>query len=550
MSYLRACLLSFCLVPYVQATYDAREATIASTHHSLYTGLATCREVVTSFLSRIESLNNYTNAIISLDPNVLDRADAADVRLAANNASLGALFCIPTFLKDNYDTAALPTTGGNLDLAGSRPSLDAAAVTALKQAGAIILGKSNLHELALEGLSVSSLGGQTINPYDSTRTPGGSSGGTGAAVAASFAVWGTGTDTVNSLRSPASANSLFSCRSTRGLISRNGIIPISYTQDVIGPIARCVEDMAAALTVMASVGYDPSDNTTALVPPSARGVDYTASLTQGSLKGMRFGLLQGFMNTTNSSETTPVNNAMANITTKLLQAGATIVPIHDPLYNATALAALDTQRYEYREQMTTYLQRPSLHGQHPKTLNELYNSSDKFLVIPSQYEYVTTSLASSTSNQTWNTHPSYSSILHGVANLTLALHTTFAANELNAMIYPEQENLVVPIGSASQSGRNGILAALTGSPVVTVPVGFSPATQTAPEGVPIGMEILGLPWTEEGLLQAAFQIQGLGRVRKMPGWAKGVVEMSGDGKVPVVRPDRGNISPAYPVGVL
>ncbi|KAK3672410.1 hypothetical protein LTR78_007717 [Recurvomyces mirabilis] len=541
--------ISFCLAQHTWATFDPREATVASTHHSLYTGLATCREVVSSFLARIEALNNCTNAIISLNPDALAEADAYDEELLANNATLGPLFCVPTLLKDNYDTADLPTTGGNLDLANSRPSVDAPAVAALKKAGAIILGKSNLHELALEGLSVSSLGGQTVNPYDSTRTPGGSSGGTGAAVAASFAVWGTGTDTVNSLRSPASANSLFSCRPTRGLITRSGVIPISYTQDVIGPIARCVEDVATALTVMASVGYDSMDNATALVPPSSRGLDYTTELTKGSLKGLRLGLLEGFMNMTNSSETTPVNGAMANITSRLRRAGATIVPIKDNLYNATALAVFDTQRYEYREEMDSYLQRSSLGGRHPQTLNELYNSS-RFLVIPSQYEYVTTALVSSTGNQTWNSHLSYSDVQRGIANLTLALRSTFAANNLDAMIYPEQKNLVVPIGSPSQSGRNGILAALTGSPVVTIPVGFSPATATAPEGVPIGMEILGLPWSEETLLQTAYQVEQMGRVRKTPTWATQVLETRMYQEVPVVKPNTGNIPLQYPIGIL
>ncbi|KAK3114787.1 hypothetical protein LTR53_006564 [Teratosphaeriaceae sp. CCFEE 6253] len=519
-------------------SFDPREATISSTHHSLYTGLTTCREVVSSFLSRIEALNNHTNAILTLNPNALAVADTYDGRLQSSNGSFGPLFCIPTLLKDNYDTFDMPTTGGNLDLANSRPSVDAPVVTALKKAGAIIIGKANLHELALEGLSVSSLGGQTINPYDSTRTPGGSSGGTGAAIAASFAVWGTGTDTVNSLRSPASANSLFSCRPTRGLISRRGIIPISYTQDVIGPIARSVEDVATALTVMSSLGYDAADNATALLPAGVLGADYTASLTQGSLKA--------------SSETTPVNEAMANITAKLRRAGAVIVPIKESLYNATAIsAALDTQRFEYRQEMDTYLQRPSLKGQHPQTLNELYAMPPgKFLVIPSQYEYVTTALVSSTANQTYGVKPSYVAVQAGITNLTLALRSTFRENKLDAILYPEQKNLVVPIGSASQSGRNGILAALTGSPVVTVPVGFSPATATAPLGVPIGMEILGLPWTEGALLQIAYQIEGLGRVRRTPSWASNVVGVKAYAAVPRVKPDAGNIPAQYPVGVL
>jgi Asp-tRNA(Asn)/Glu-tRNA(Gln) amidotransferase A subunit family amidase len=526
------------------AAYDPREATIASTHHDLYTGLVTCREVVESFLARIEALNNHTNAILALNPYALSDADACDAALTSSNTTFGPLFGIPILLKDNFDTSFMPTTGANADMAQSQPTIDAPAVKAFKKAGAIILGKTNLHELALEGISVSSLGGQTINPYDSSRTPGGSSGGTGAAIAASFSVFGTGTDTVNSLRSPASANSLWSLRPTRGLVSRAGIIPISYTQDVIGPIARCVEDVATAITVMAGIGYDADDNATASVPAGIQGTDYAASLTTGSLKGLRFGLLEGFFNRTASKETTPVNDAMRKHVAKLRAAGATIVSINETIYNASAiLAASDVQRYEYREELTKYLRKPTLSGTHPDSTNELY-ASDKFLVLPSGYEYVTTSLVSSTSNATYN------STLAGIQDLSLALEKTFATNDLDAIIYPEQKNLVVKIGSPSQSGRNGILAALTGTPVVTVPVGFSPATATAPDGVPIGMEILGRQWTEEKLLQIAYQIQQLGRMRKTPSWAKQQVAVRAYQRVPSVTPNVGNIPEEYPVGQL
>lgn len=543
MHYIQLTTRVLCLIA-VTTAFDPREATIASTHHDLYTGLVTCREVVESFLARIEALNNHTNAILALNPYALDDADACDKALTSNNASFGPLFGIPILLKDNFDTSFMPTTGANADMAQSQPTVDAPAVRAFKKAGAIILGKTNLHELALEGISVSSLGGQTINPYDFTRTPGGSSGGTGAAVAASFSVFGTGTDTVNSLRSPASANSLWSLRPTRGLISRAGVIPISYTQDTIGPIARCVEDVATALTVMAGIGYDADDNATASVPAGLQGTDYAASLTTGSLQGLRFGLLEGFFNRTSSSETTPVNDAMSKHVAKLSLAGATIVPINETIYDANKIiSALDVQRYEYRELLTEYIRRPILSGQHPNSTNELY-ASDKFLVLPSGYEYVTTSLLSSTSNATYNTR------LAGIQNLSLALEKTFATNNLDAIIYPEQKNLVVKIGSPSQSGRNGILAALTGTPVVTVPVGFSPATETAPDGVPIGMEILGRQWTEEKLLQVAYQVQQLGRVRKTPLWAKQRVGARTYKSVPIVRPDVGNIPEDYPVGEL
>ena len=524
------------------STFDVREASIETVHNALYAGITSCRGIVESFIARIEAYNPEINAIITLNPNALATADAQDTILAAGNMT-GALFCVPILLKDNYDTFDMPTTGGCLDLAESQPGVDAPAVTALRNAGAIILGKANLHELALEGLSVSSLGGQTVNPYDHTRTPGGSSGGTGAAIAASFAVFGTGTDTVNSLRSPASANSLFSVRPTRGLISRAGIIPISFTQDAIGPIARNINDLASALSVMASIGYDPGDNATALIPSTLVNVDYSASLAGGSLKGMRLGLINSFFNRTASNETSPVNDIFDQVVTALTAAGAVVISINESIYNSTAiLNAYDTQRLEYRQEMDAYLSRSSLGGTHPSTLNELYDSG-KYLVIPSQYSYVNTALVSSTANAT------YDSIKVGIQNLTVALESTFKSNNLDALIYPEQSNLVVKIGSASQSGRNGILAAVTGFPVVTVPAGFSQPDENAPIGVPIGMEILGMPWSEGKLLNLAKLISEAKRVRRMPASTQGYVEVKGLTEVPKIMPDTKDISSDYPIGV-
>ena len=464
--------------------------------------------------------------------------------MASGNMT-GALFCIPVLLKDSYDTANLKTTGGSLALADSQPAVDAPVVTAFKQAGAIILGKVNLHELALEGLSVSSLGGQTRNPYDLTRTPGGSSGGTGAAVAASFAVFGTGTDTVNSLRNPASANSLVSVRPTRGLISRAGVIPVSYTQDTLGPIARNLDDLAIALNVMASVGYDANDNTTALIPDGSADVDYTTAFSGSySLQGVRLGLVEAFFNRTASEETTPVNGVLDDMISTLEEAGATIIPITSPEYNSSAISSsYDSQRFEFRQLLTAYLQSPSLEGSRPDSTASLYEGQD-FLVIPSEYEYVNTALVSSTDNAT------YAGRKLGIQNLTLALQATFEENKLDALIYPEQANLVVKIGARSQSGRNGILAAVTGSPVVTVPAGFSPANGDAPRGVPIGMEMLGMPWTERKLLGLAKGVGEVTRVRRMPVLTEREVETKSYGTVPVIVPDRGSISDAYPIGVL
>lgn len=322
------------------------------------------------------------------------------------------------------------------------------------------------------------------------------------------------------------------------------MIPISFTQDAVGAIGRSVADIASILTVMAGIGYDGDDNTTALIPQSSVGVDYSASLFGGSLETMRFGLIEGFFNQEATNETTPVNDAMSSLVTVLTAAGATVVPVNDSVYNATAISAvLDVQQDEYRQELNTYLQRPSLRGAHPTSMPELY-ASGNFVVIPSQYTYVNTALISSTNNVTYALKQS------GIRDLTTTLQTTFKQGNFDALIYPEQKNLVVKIGSPSQSGRNGILAALTGSPVVTVPIGFSPVTETAPIGVPIGMEILGLPWTEAKLLNIAAKIDDSLHTRRMPAFANMTVEVTTFYKsVPSVIP-RQNIPVEYPVGVL
>ncbi|KAI1416553.1 amidase signature enzyme [Hypoxylon sp. FL1857] len=523
-------------------SFDALEATIENVQAALRANTATCRTVVSSFLARIEEFNPTINALVSFGPDALLAADELDRRLAAGN-STGKLFCVPVLLKDNYDAVGMNTTGSCAALAGNRPSADTPSVKALRDEGAIILGKTNLHELALEGLSVSSLGGQTINPYDHTRTPGGSSGGTGAAIATSFAVFGTGTDAVNSLRSPASANNLVSVRPTRGLISRRGIMSISFTQDSIGPIAKNVQDLATALTVMASVGADEADNATLLVPPEARGIDYTQGLNSGSLDGLRIGLLDGFWNHTASNETSPVNDALVATIDFLESQGVEIINVTESIYNATAIAKFDVQQFEFKEVLNKYLSNPSLDGDRPNTWDEVYASRD-FLVIPAQYSFINNSKIGSTAS------PAYATAKQGIEDLKAAVNATFANNKLDAVIYPEQKNLVVKIGSPSQAGRNGILAALTGVPVVTVPVGFSQPSEDAPIGVPIGMEILGLPFSESKLLNIANHFTRLRPLRKAPAFADYAVQMGPYASVPRMQPNVSNIPQAYPVGVL
>ena len=259
------------------------EATIDSIHAALSSRQITCVQLTRTYLDRIAAYDHKgpaLNAVLTVNPRALDTAAEMD-RLDPAAAARRPLHCIPVVLKDNYDTADMPTTGGSITLAKSVPPADGFIVKRLREAGAIVLAKANLMELAWSGTTASSLGGQTRNPYDLTRTPGGSSGGTGAAIAANFGVLGTGSDTGQSIRSPASANSLVGVRPTRGLVSRAGIIPLSTTQDAAGPITRTVEDAARMLEAIA--GYDSNDPVTAFsagkIPAS-----YTVGLSKEGLK--------------------------------------------------------------------------------------------------------------------------------------------------------------------------------------------------------------------------------------------------------------------------
>ena len=520
--------------------FEAIEATIGGIHDALFNGGTTCRAVVEAHLARIETLNPTINAIISLNKDSLKIADQYDEILSTGNAS-GPLFCIPTLLKDNFDTRDMPTTGGCLALKDHCPTEDAAVVSALKEAGAVILGKTNLHDMALEGLSVSSLGGQTLNPYDLTRTPGGSSGGTGAAIAASFAVVGTGTDTMNSLRSPASANSLYSIRPTKGLISRAGVIPVSSTQDSVGPIARTIEDLAILLSVMANASPEKHQHVAHEGSTRNHNHDSIAAANGPVLGSLCLGLIQGFVNASTSSEVSPVNEVMNKIISAIRAHGGSVVPIESPdLVSSTILESCDTQRFEYREQLNKYLSTAT--GAVPRSLNELYSSRD-FLVIPRQYPFIESALISSTRNH------SYASKLRHIEYYTRTVEAIFKEHNLDALIYPEQSNLVVRVDSPSQIGRNGILAAVTGFPVVTVPIGFSSSNQDAPLGIPIGMEILGPRWSEAKLIQIAQFIHKILPSRKPPQLDIPLFQTCYR-DVPFINPNASNIPSAYPVGSL
>src|ERR1700738_2598995 len=322
------CALS--LVPFADSAPDSSfhlmEASIADIHKALRAGTLTCHDLVQQYLDRIRAYDQQgptLKSILYVNPQSLQQADAMDQEFQHTH-KLKPLSCVPMVLKDNFDTADMPTTAGSLALEGAQPESDAFAVKRLREAGALILGKANLSEFATGGISASSLGGQVKNPYDLTRTPGGSSGGTGAAVAANFAAVGTGSDTGGSVRSPASATSLVGLRPTRGLISRDGIVPVSFTQDTIGPMTRTVADTARILEFM--VGYDPNEPVTAF---SVGNVPKTyAAFLQNGLQGARLGLLTTLFG--KGPEYEEVNKVLGKAIDRMKQQGAVMVGVEAP----------------------------------------------------------------------------------------------------------------------------------------------------------------------------------------------------------------------------
>jgi Asp-tRNA(Asn)/Glu-tRNA(Gln) amidotransferase A subunit family amidase len=487
----------------VRPPFHLREATIAGVHDAFAAGQLTCAQLTRLYLDRIEAYNlrgPALHAIITVNPKSMEIAADMDRQYRANPSGGGPLHCIPIILKDNFNTFDMPTTGGNVGMRNSVPPADAFTVARIRKAGALILAKANLQEFARGGMSISSLGGQVLNPYDLTRTPGGSSGGTGAAVAASLAVVGTGSDTGQSIRSPASANSLVGIRPTRGLVSRSGVIPNSQTQDEVGPIARTVTDAALLLDVMA--GYDARDPITAFgdgrIPKS-----YTHLLSKDALKGARIGVMTNLFG--EAERHREVNKAMDGVMARMESQGATFVRFKLPEYDAL-LAGIDTQPFEARTVMERYF---SALGPNAPIKNFAQLVAAKTSAVQKTLE-AELAIVDGMNSQT------YKDRMLNRDKLRLAVATKIADLNLDAILYPLQRILVAPVTAGEQAERNGTLSNGTGFPAVTFPAGFSAPSASAPLGVPVGAELLGLDYTEDRLLAYAYAFEQAAGVRKSP----------------------------------
>lgn len=459
------------------------ELTIKQYHAALVSGLVTTEQLVLFYLERIARFDSKIASIISINPTAIASARKLDQQYASSKTLSGPLHGVPVLLKDNIETEDMATTAGSLSLASFFSEKDADLVIRLKAAGAIILAKTNLHEFAIWGESISSIKGQTYNPYDLTRTPGGSSGGTGAALAANFGLVGIGTDTINSIRSPASANNLVGIRPTKGLVKDSGVVPYSLTQDTAGPMARTVADASIVLEVISSPVQ-------AVTPP-----------THIEKSAKRVGVLRSLFGSPPINA--EVNQAMTKALSQLEEIGLQLVVIDDQFDLQFLVNQISVHLYELVHDLDEYLEA----SQAPVRSVSGILSSGKY--HPGIHENLLTAVELSHESE------EYQLRLGRRKSLQQQLTALFNAKSLDALVFPHQQQLVCKVGS-SQLQRNGALAAITGFPSVCMPAGFSPPTSDAPLGVPIGLELLGLPFDEQNLFSICAQYEAQFPKRQPP----------------------------------
>ena len=495
----------------VAQTLEITASTIEDINAAFNNESLTSEQLVELYLSRIEAYDDAgpaINAVLALNGQAVDRARALDAERRAKGPR-SRLHGIPIVLKDNIDTADLPTTAGSSLLAGSLPPDDAFIVQKLRAAGAIILAKVNMSEFASGG-AMSSLGGPIRNPHDLERSPLGSSGGTGASIAAAYAQFGLGTDTGGSVRWPSTANGIVGLKPTYGLVSRDGIIPLALSFDMAGPMARNVYDVAAALSVM--TGIDPADQAT--VQSEGRiGIDYTEHLDAAALDGARIGIARDFLD--QDSEVDWIIEASLDV---MRGAGATVVTVRFPQWLLDANGELYTvvRHREFRVQIAEYL--ATLKPKYPKTLAQLIEQATR-MTAPNdngQPNPGRWSLMRREEDSGDLDDPEYQAVReHGLALVRSFIDGILESKKLDAIVYPTSPRRPSRIDADSSSrGTRSVspirLANLTGFPDLVVPAGFTG------NGLPVGISFLGTAFSEPKLLALGYAFEQVTKARRLP----------------------------------
>lgn len=482
--------------------FDVVETTVAQIHAAFKAKTLTCSQLVDMYLARIAAYDKKgpaLNAIVVVNPNAKKEADDKDKQFKQKGLTQ-PLQCIPMVVKDNYETIGLQSANGSKSLEGFVSDKDAFLVARVKAAGAIVLAKTNMAEFAFSPYeTLSSIQGHTKNPYALDRVPAGSSGGTAAAVAASFATVGLGSDTGNSIRGPSSHTSLVGIRSTMGLTSRAGVIPLSYLADIAGPMARTMADAVAVFQVI--VGEDPEDPITAR--SHGRTIpNYKAALLPNGLKGARVGILrQAYESQTTDDEVVKVFMQALEDMKKAgaeIVDGVTIERVQQP-QNARGCRGF---RYDINDYLATRGQKAPVHS-----LDEIIASGKFDPSVRSRLGQPNAAAGSGPDSDACKANQAYREAFG--AAVTKAMD----GDRLDAFVYPTWSNPPRAIGDlTSPSGDNSqVYSPTSGFPAINVPMGFTRDNQ-----LPIGMTFFGRAWDEARLIKLGYAYEQATKHRRAP----------------------------------
>jgi len=491
--------------------FQVVEATIDDIHMAFRSGRLTARQLVQSYLDRINAYDKQgptINSVITLNPDALAEADRLDTEFRNSSRLVGPLHGITILVKDEIDTAGMPTTLGTVVFKDYRPPKDAFVIDKLRKAGAVILGKTTLSEFAA-GDTYGSMFGVTRNPYDLERTVGGSSGGSGAALAASFSTVTIGEETFASIRRPAAWSAVASLRPTPGLVSRTGMwdgYPTLHAQ--MGPMARSVHDLAKLLDGM--VGYDPEDPVTALGVGKIEA-SYSKHLDRGALIGARIGILResiGNQSDPNATDFKAVDVAFDKAVAELKAAGAILVdPIVIPNLKKL-LATRERNPIETDEALELYLARNP--GSPFKTRADIISSPDieKSFPPPNVARYKAPSPPLNAAR--------YVAYVRARDELMISIAKIMADNKLDAIVHKSVEHEP----SLIKNGINPPYESTRGVPTLNTFLIFA-ASMTVPSGftssnLPAGITFFGLPYSEPMLLKLAYSYEQATRHRVSP----------------------------------
>ena len=480
-------------------TFDLLTAGIDDIQAAVDAGAVTYERLVRMYLDRIDAFDRrgpQLRAIIATNPRAIETARTLDAE-RKERGRRSRLHGIPIAVKDNIDFAGMPTTGGSAAFAGSYPQRDAAVIQKLRDAGAIILAKTNLDELALASRGLSTVGGQILNPYDLTKNPGGSSGGSAVAVAGGFATVALGTETGLSIRSPASNTAIIGVVPTRGLISRAGVMPVSFTQDRVGVHARSVDDAATLLQAMR--GFDEADALT----------EQSLALSQeplrpiGKADGLRVGVLTDMFR--EGDQFAPFNTAVLAQRAALTRAGLVIVDGLSTGSNPIAMMPdLRVNNYELRSAFDAYLVRRGPRSP-VKTFADLV-SGGKYLRGGTLEERFNETMQAGD----LKVNAEYQRRLGVQRALRERLIALMEQHQLAAVMYPVKSLGSPPIGTSDNGVRDNNISAVTGLPAIVAPAAFDTT------GLPIAIEFLGRPFSETRLLAVAAAYQRINPIRVTP----------------------------------